>query len=373
MPISAVLPTTLDFPHRGELARDDFVNAQEASQDILAGSWTTNANLFATEANALEANVNAKEASAVSASISAIAASNFKGTWTNQTTAIGQSWEYGGVIYGVLIAGNTSPVATPSNWFALTIASQIKNIPAGNISATTVQEAINELDTEKAKVGNVPIDIHVATSKTTPVDADELGICDSATSFTLKKLTWANLKASVVASLGLLISGLTARSTPTDSDVFLIGDSSSTFASKSLTFLNLKTTLNATWVANDSRAMTSLNATGSAPIYACRAFVNFNGTGTVSIRASGNLSSITDNSTGDYTLNFTTAMPDANYTVNIGQASFGFPNTGNGQFIKADNSTTGATLKTTTQLRVWSSANSSSAYDSVENNISIFR
>ena len=54
---------------------------------------------------------------------------------------------------------------------------------------------------------------------------------------------------------------------------------------------------------------------GSAPIYAARAWVNFNGTGTVAIRASGNVSSITDNGTGDYTVNFTTAMPDANYTA----------------------------------------------------------
>ena len=59
----------------------------------------------------------------------------------------------------------------------------------------------------------------------------------------------------------------------------------------------------------------ALNATGSAPIYACRAWVNFNGTGTVAIRASGNVSSITDNGTGNYTVNFTTAMPDTNYAL----------------------------------------------------------
>jgi len=58
-----------------------------------------------------------------------------------------------------------------------------------------------------------------------------------------------------------------------------------------------------------------LNAAGSAPVYACRAWVNFNGTGTVAIRASGNVSSITDNGLGDYTVNFTTAMPDANYSA----------------------------------------------------------
>ncbi len=52
-----------------------------------------------------------------------------------------------------------------------------------------------------------------------------------------------------------------------------------------------------------------------AVAYGCRAWVNFNGTGTPAIRASGNVSSITDNGTGDYSVNFTTAMPDANYAV----------------------------------------------------------
>ena len=49
--------------------------------------------------------------------------------------------------------------------------------------------------------------------------------------------------------------------------------------------------------------------------YSCRAWVNFNGTGTPAIRASGNVTNITDNGTGDYTVNFTTAMPDANYAA----------------------------------------------------------
>jgi hypothetical protein len=59
-------------------------------------------------------------------------------------------------------------------------------------------------------------------------------------------------------------------------------------------------------------------ASGSAPSYSARAWVNFNGTGTVAIRASGNVSSITDNGVGDYTMNFTTAMPDADYAVCLG-------------------------------------------------------
>jgi hypothetical protein len=54
-----------------------------------------------------------------------------------------------------------------------------------------------------------------------------------------------------------------------------------------------------------------------ATAYGCRAWVNFNGTGTIAIRGSGNVSSITDGGTGQYTVNFTTAMPDANYAVNL--------------------------------------------------------
>ena len=57
----------------------------------------------------------------------------------------------------------------------------------------------------------------------------------------------------------------------------------------------------------------AFNATGTAPTFACRAWVNFNGTGTPAIRAAGNVSSITDNGPGDYTVNFAVAMPDANY------------------------------------------------------------
>jgi len=61
---------------------------------------------------------------------------------------------------------------------------------------------------------------------------------------------------------------------------------------------------------NDGTSM----ATGQQ---ACKAWVNFNGTGTVAIRAGLNVSSITDNGTGDYTVNFTNAMADANYSVSV--------------------------------------------------------
>ncbi len=75
---------------------------------------------------------------------------------------------------------------------------------------------------------------------------------------------------------------------------------------------------NATWYRTSAPALGNV---GTAPVYAARAWVNFDGTGTVAIRASGNVSSITDNGTGDYTVNFTTAMPDTNYNVNINGAA----------------------------------------------------
>lgn len=85
--------------------------------------------------------------------------------------------------------------------------------------------------------------------------------------------------------------------------------------------------------ANAGEIKKALNADNSPPIYACRAWVNFDGTSgsTVdgefrcTIRASGNVSKVVRNSTGNYTVSFTTAMPDANYatvaSINKGDAN----------------------------------------------------
>lgn len=67
------------------------------------------------------------------------------------------------------------------------------------------------------------------------------------------------------------------------------------------------------------------NSSTSAEIYSGRAkaWVNFNGSGTVAIRAQFNVSSITDNGTGDYTINFANALADADYTYAGGDNSWG--------------------------------------------------
>jgi len=74
-------------------------------------------------------------------------------------------------------------------------------------------------------------------------------------------------------------------------------------------------------LASNASLMTT--PSGTAPSFLCRAWVNFNGTGTVAISGSGNVSSITDNGTGDYTVNFTTAMPDVNYCIPLGVGALG--------------------------------------------------
>ena len=118
-----------------------------------------------------------------------------------------------------------------------------------------------------------------------------------------------------------------------------------------------------TMVTNDTLP-TQLNASGSAPIYACRAWVNFDGTGTPAIRASGNVTSITDNGTGDYTVNFTTAMPDANYAVS-----------GSAGLATASNiyMTISSAAPTTTALRINTRLDNNTLFDTTYVNASIFR
>ena len=87
---------------------------------------------------------------------------------------------------------------------------------------------------------------------------------------------------------------------------------------------------------------------GTAPLYMARAWVNFNGTGTVAIRGSGNVSSITDNGTGDYTVNFTTAMSDANYSWFVSGGRL--PNAANNAAVSTTAPTTSALRFVTTDV-----------------------
>ena len=105
--------------------------------------------------------------------------------------------------------------------------------------------------------------------------------------------------------------------------------------------------------------------------YKCRAWVNFNGTGTVAIRAAGNVSSITDNGTGNYTVNFATAMPDANYVVSgsanddAAPSTYVWLGTGAGSYSNI--------LRTTSAVNVQVIFGTSSINDASTVNAAIFR
>jgi hypothetical protein len=114
----------------------------------------------------------------------------------------------------------------------------------------------------------------------------------------------------------------------------------------------------------------------TAVAYGCRAWVNFNGTGTVAIRASGNVSSITDNGTGDYTVNFTTAMPDENYAAQVTNQSTFF--SGNAFSTTAAISESAGSISTTSIRVVHIPAGDVTGYSGALNDsavmcVSIFR
>ena len=118
------------------------------------------------------------------------------------------------------------------------------------------------------------------------------------------------------------------------SSVVISGDTSGTItvaapAVAGTTTLTLPATTGSVIGSNSSGDIQFNSGYGSvATAYGCRAWVNFNGTGTVAIRASGNVTSITDNGVGDYTVNFTNSMPDGNYSVNTTNQSIGGANKG---------------------------------------------
>lgn len=107
---------------------------------------------------------------------------------------------------------------------------------------------------------------------------------------------------------------------------------------------------------------------GSAAVaYGCRAWVNFNGTGTIAIRGSANVSSITDGGVGVYVANFTNAMPDGNYAchISIGPTSGGFVAGLAERHITSTLSTTNAT--------VYTADVASGLTDSAQVSVAIFR
>jgi hypothetical protein len=148
-----------------------------------------------------------------------------------------------------------------------------------------------------------------APASTTSIVVAVSGVVQNPNTYSVSgsTLTFTGAPPSGTNNIAVLFLGLPSIVGVPNAATVGISQLSATGSPSSTTFLRGDNT----WNGVDSLT----TASGSAPSYSARAWVNFNGTGTVAIRASGNVSSITDNGTGDYTVNFTTAMADANYAL----------------------------------------------------------
>ena len=115
----------------------------------------------------------------------------------------------------------------------------------------------------------------------------------------------------------------------------------------------------------------ALNASGNAPVFACRAWVSFDSTTTpLTILASGNISSVILNGTGDYTINFTNPMLTPFYAV-FGLGTDAISGTGNVKILTSGISTSPPLLKTVNAVRVGTGANAT-AFNNKELTIGVF-
>ena len=134
------------------------------------------------------------------------------------------------------------------------------------------------------------------------IDASAVGTTEIADD----AVTYAKIQdVSTDTVLGRLSAGTGAvESITVDEDISSVSASHDTLASA----LAVKNYV-------DSKGITQTS--GTAPYYGIRAFARYQGTGTPTLLDSGNISSVTRNGVGDYTFTLTTAMPDANYVVNV--------------------------------------------------------
>ena len=294
-------------------SRQDPTNFNDRA-DAFLGALPT----FATETNAVASEVNAASANAVASSNAAIAATNIT-KWVSGTT-----YAQGAVVWSPVNAlgyrritasgsGTTDPSLDTTNY------KQVNG--TGDVSTSGAQTIAG------VKTFSSGIALGV-----------DLPITDGGTGAGTALAAFDNLKQSATNTYsGTVILATTAEAI------------SGTDTSKAITPGTMRD---------------AFNATGSAPVYAARAWVNFNGTGTVAIRSSGNVSSITDNGVGDYTVNFTTALPDANYAV-----------VGSGTYSNTEAWSIGAltTGVTTTSARVLVKPAGITTQDLIGANIAVFR
>lgn len=275
-------------------------------------------NDFVTETNQTATDVETNKNLAAQSAIVATSLANFQGTWSNIVTySKSQSVESaaGSKIYYVSkVDSNLNHAVTDTNYW--------------------IYSPIND---------KVDKTIDSLTAKVTPVDADLVYLGDSISAFALKKLSWANIKATLISSFGVLINGLTAKVTPVDADIFVIGNSSISFASEKLTWANIKATMKN---YTDTLYIAGVRQTVQSASVDSNGYANFISIGT---GLSVNIAATTTN----IKLNASGGLSDRNATINANTTISSLTaNTTN--YLYADISATGVvTLGSTTLAPIY--------------------
>lgn len=161
-----------------------------------------------------------------------------------------------------------------------------------------------------------------ATTATTATNATTAGACSGNAATATKLATARTINGvSFDGSANIVVAPTIERMDSANTTGYLAFVDSSVASVQPLKIDNGLTynpstgVIGASISGNAATATKLANDTGSAPSYSCRAWVVFNGVGTINIHGSGNVSSITDNGVGNYTINFSTALPDGNFAV----------------------------------------------------------
>jgi len=208
------------------------------------------------------------------------------------------------------------------------VMAHLKDFQAGNVSGNALAIAGGGTGAETASAARTNLgaagsgansDITSLTGLTTALSTSQGGT--ALTSFTSGGAMYATSTSALTTGTLPVASGGTGATSLTANNVILGNGTSAVQVVAPGTSGNVLTSNGTTWTS--AAAATGITqTTGSAPYYGARAWVMFDGTGTAAIESSANISSLTDNGTGDYTLSFTTAMPDTNYCLVYGTSKY---------------------------------------------------